>query len=288
MYLVFQYISSTDQELLETWGTFKPVVVASKDVLQYQTIKPTDVEVIRVPMGNLPLAGFIENPKFVIDSVAAVPIQAGEFVLDNKIISKNVYSGLNTQISVGRRAISIPVNVKSSIAYAIRPGNRVDLAAHFEYKAKKTNVSEVKVFLQDLLVLAVGRTIQKDPPQGVDQDILRNVEETFRERGLTDVKEIKEAVNHAKEDTIYQNISVEVTPEQAQIIVYVMTVFPDSIILLLRNSDDRQLARLPTINLYDVMGPDSYLVKGNKREPPKAVPRPKFFDYVGDRLVPVY
>ena len=288
MYLVYQYISTEDQRLLEQYGTFKPMVVATRDILQYQSIRPNDIEVTRVPIAMEP-PGRIGDPKDIIDAVAAVPIQAGEMIIDNKIISKNVYSGLNTQVTVGRRAISIPVNIKSSIAYGLQPGNRVDLAAHFEYKAKKANISEVKVFLQDLLVLAVGRTIQTTPPAGVDQEILKGIMGQFEGRGIAaDQKEAKEMLDFAKTDSIYQNISIEVTPLQAQKIVYVMTVFPDSIVLMLRNSDDRQLARLPTINLYDVMGPESYLVKGNKSPPPRAVPRPKFFDYVGDRLVPVY
>jgi len=260
-------------------------VVASRDILQYQTVRPTDIETVEVPKAMLP-PGRIQRVEFVIDAVAAVPITKGEFLLDNKIISKNIYSGLNTQISMGKRAISVPVNIRSSMAFLLRPGNRVDLAAHFEYKAKRASISEVKVFLQDLLILAAGRTIQATPPRGVDQKILRNVMGKFE--GLTGYQEAQEMLNQAKTDPVFSTISLEVTPQQAQTIVYVLTVFPDSIICLLRHTDDRKLARIPTVNLYDVMGPDSYLVKGDKRPPPKAVPRPKFFDYVGDQRVPVY
>lgn len=285
MYLVYQYVSSEDEKMRDQFGTFFPMVVASRDILQYQTIRPTDIETIRVPKSMVP-PGLIEDPKDVIDAVAAVPITRGEQILDNKIISKNVYSGLDTQVSLGRRAISIPVNVKSAMGYNIRPGNRIDLATYFEYKTQSGPINEVKVFLQDILVLASGKTIQSAPPHGVDQNIVRAVAKN-EDLNVSDPSEIREMLDHAKVEPTYQTITLEVTPQQAQIMVYVMSVFPDTITVMLRHSDDRVLERRETTNLYDVMGPESLLVRGKKAPPPRAIPRPKFFDLQGDQTVPV-
>ncbi len=287
MYLVYQYISSEDEKLHEQYGVFYTMVVASRDILQFETIRPTDIELVKVPYAMLP-PGHITDPADVIDAVAAVPITKGEHILDNKIISKNVYSGLDTQIAQGRRAISIPVNVKSALGYMLRPGNRVDLAAHFEYKASGSNISEVKVFLQDLLVLAAGRTIQLTPPRGVDQNLVGAVAESAKNmESRPTIADVRETLNFAKTDPNFQTVTLEVTPQQAQTIVYVMTVFSDSIICMLRHSDDRQLQRKTSTNLLDVMGPDSYLGRGPKLPPAKAVALPKFNDFVGGEAVPV-
>lgn len=286
MFLVYQYLQGQDAEMQDQFGTFFPMVIASRDILQYETIRPTDVELIRVPKAMEP-PGLISDPKDVIDAVAAVPITKGEQILDNKIISKNIYSGLDTQIAVGKRAISIPVNVKSAVGWMLRPGNRIDLAAHFEYKSTGAAISEVKIFIEDLLVLASGRTIQPTPPKGVDQSIVRSVLGSEDLSEPTTVQDVRETLNYAKTDPNYQTVTLEVTPRQAQTIVYVMTVFADSIVCLLRHTDDRVLPRTPTTNLYDVMGPESFLVRGNKLPPPRAIPRPKFYDYVGDQMVPV-
>ncbi len=285
MFLVYQYVSNEEANLQDLYGkqNMKPVVITTRDILQYQTIQETDVDTVLVPKAMLS-PGLIERTDFVVGAIAAVPIVKGEFVLDNKIISKNVYSGLNTQVMIGKRAISVPVNVRSSVAYHLRPGSRVDLAAHFDYKSEKASISEVKIFLQDILVLAVGKTIQDSPPLGVDQEILMGIKSASK----ASTSEAKEILDFAKSDIIYSTITLEVTPSQAQIIVYVLTVYADSINCLLRHSSDRKIARIPTINLYDVMGQDSYLVKGNRLPPPKALPRPKFWDLVGDRQVPVY
>ncbi len=285
MYLVFEYISGKDAELKKNFGTFVKVVLAERDILQFETLRPTDLAEIEVPMAMKP-PGNIENKNDAIDAVAAVPLMKGEHILDNKIISKNIYSGLDIQISQGRRAISVPVNPKSSVGFMLRPGNRVDLAAHFEYRTGSTNISEVKVFMQDVLVLAAGRTIQSQAPKGVDQNIIRNIAKELKKNSLLDFSEIRENLSFAKSDTNFQTVTLEVTPIQAQQITYVMTVFPDAILMLLRHEDDRELPRTATTNLFKVMGEDSYFYRGNRTSPPKSVPRPKFFDFYAGQPVP--
>src|SRR5262249_20457817 len=84
MFLVYQYLSNQDQKMQEDFGTFYPMVIASRDILQYETIRPTDIEVVRVPAAMNP-PGRISDPKDVIDAVAAIPITKGEQLLDNKI-----------------------------------------------------------------------------------------------------------------------------------------------------------------------------------------------------------
>src|SRR4051812_25913486 len=91
MFLVYQYLSNQDLQMQEDFGTFYPMVIASRNILQYQTIRPTDIEVVRVPAAMNP-PGRISDPKDVIDAVAAIPITKGEHLLDNKVISKNIYS----------------------------------------------------------------------------------------------------------------------------------------------------------------------------------------------------
>ena len=277
--LVYQYISGEESKMEEQYAKFDYVLAASRDILQFETIRPTDIELIQVPRAMLP-PGYLTDPKDIIDAVAAIPLTKGEFILDNKIISKNIYSGLDTQVSIGRRAISMFVNVKSAVGYMLRPGNRVDLAAHFDYKATGINVSETKTFLQDLLVLAVGRTIQTNPPQGVDQNIVQSVLSNGDIASKVSPQDVRETLNYA-------TITLEVTPEQAQIIVFVISVYPDSLVCLLRHSDDRALDRHPTSNLAEIMGPDSFMGRGPKAPPPKAVVLPKFTDVVGgESIVP--
>lgn len=284
MYLVYQYIKTQDEALTKAYGTTYNIVVAKRDILQYETIRPTDIEQLSVPAevveGKL---GFIYGLEEVVDAVAAVPISRGEFILDNKIISKNIYSGLEKQISREKRALSVPVNLRTSVGYHLRPGNRVDLAAHFEYKTGNTPSSEVKVFLQDLLVLASGRTIQTDAPKAVDQQLVNELKTMpLSDSTLPSETEVRETLNYGKTDSSYQTVTLEVTPQQAQMITYVLAVYGESLTLLLRHADDRQMEQTPTTNLYSVMGPESFLVKGAKQAPMKAAPRTKFYDYLGE------
>ncbi|MBI1859297.1 MAG: Flp pilus assembly protein CpaB [Deltaproteobacteria bacterium] len=287
VFLVYQYISGEEALLDRNYGlsNSQKMVVAVRDILQFETIRPNDIEVISpVPSSQVP-PGIIGDPKDVIDSVAAVPILKGEHILDNKILSKNIYSGLDRQITSGRRAISIPVTLKSSLGYMLRPGNRIDLAAKFEYKSGGTAINEVKVFLQDVLVLASGRTIQMNAPKAVDQGVVRNIMQELKKTSPQDRSEIQETLQLAKTDTTYQTVTLEVTPVQAQQIVYVMTAFGE-INVFLRHSDDRSLARTGTTNFNDVMGTDSYYMRGPKI-PMRAIPKPpRFMDTLGGETVP--
>jgi len=284
MFLVWQYLSNEDRRLNEAYGTFYTMVVANRDILQYETLRPTDVDTVKVPTAMVP-PGLIASQQDVVDSIAAVPISKGEQILDNKIISKNVYSGLDRQIGIGKRAISIPVNFKSGVGYLLRPGNRIDLAAHFEYKTPGANISEVKVFLQDLLILAAGRTIQTESPKAVDQSLVRSV---VASNNQTPVDEIRDTLNYAKTDSNYQTVTVEVTPDQAQKIAYVQTTYADALLALLRHTDDRAISSAgSTTNMIDVMGNESYFVRGDKMPPPRSVPRVRFYDFVGDQAVGV-
>lgn len=293
MYLVYQYCSKEENRLSQDYKESVIVVRAKKDILQYASIRPTDIETISVPKALAP-AGAIDIKEDAFDAVAAVPISDGEFILDNKLISKNVYSGLESQISREKRAISVPVNVKSAVGYLLRPGNRVDLAAHFEYMLPKPGggaggkpASEVKVFLQDLLVLASGRTIQSTPPKAVDQDMIRSLR-SIKDDSLKKQTEaeLREALNYAKDDRNYQTVTLEVTPQQAQTLVYVLSLYGESLTLLLRHSDDRQMEKREATNLARVMGPDSYMNRAPKVQP-VAIPKYKFFDYVGEGTSPV-
>lgn len=287
MFLVWQYLTGEDKRLRSEYQVTKNIVVATRDILQYETIRPTDVGLLTVPAKFLP-PGLIQNQEDVYDAVAAIPLSKGEFILDNKIISKNVYSGLDTQISKGKRAMALPVNIKSSVGFQLRPGNRVDLAAVFEYEtAGSRSVSEAKVFLQDLLILASGRTIQTVAPKGVDQQVIQSLISANNPEIPKDPAELRDTLNYAKTDANYTTVTLEVTPNQAQIIHYVMSTYAPTLTLLMRNGDDRTISSRGTTDLREIMGPDSYFVKGPKGKPPKTYPRVKFYDFLRGIQTPV-
>ena len=116
---------------------------------------------------------------------------------------------------------------------------------------------------------------------------MKKMVKEFGGTGARATSSYRDALNFAKTDQNFQTVTLEVTPEQAQQIVYVLSVFGESITLVLRNADDRQLQRTATTNLYDIMGEDSYLVRSQRLPPPAVVPRTRFYDFVGEQAVPV-
>jgi Flp pilus assembly protein CpaB len=151
-----------------------------------------------------------------------------------------------------------------------------------EYRANNINTNELKLFLQDMLVLAAGRTIQPEAPLGVDQRIINAI---APDNSPETKKEMKETLEFAKTDANYETVTIEATPEEAQILIYVMSVYKE-LQVVLRNPDDRKTERRTTTNMRDVMGEDSYYVKHRQLPPPALVPQPEGYDFVGGRAVP--
>jgi len=54
MYLVYQYISGQEERLTGMYKKTVSVVRAKKDILQYASIRPTDIETISVPIAVAP------------------------------------------------------------------------------------------------------------------------------------------------------------------------------------------------------------------------------------------
>ncbi|MFM8270661.1 MAG: hypothetical protein ACKN9V_10780, partial [Pseudomonadota bacterium] len=140
---------------------------------------------------------------------------------------------------------------------------------------------------QDLLVLASGRTIQAEAPKAVDQQIISQLMNDKNPEIPKNKTEIRETLNYAKTDANYATVTLEVTPDQAQTIAFVMSTYGGTLTLLMRNADDRTISSKRNQTLEDVMGPDSFFVRGPKQKEAAPAPKVKFNDFQGGNLVPV-
>jgi pilus assembly protein CpaB len=127
------------------------------------------------------------------------------------------------------------------VAKLVRPGDRVDIITSIEYNDGKSAQREVKTMLQDVLVLATGLNVTNNIPRALQLDAY-NGKPSFR---------------NLNGDTSFSSITLEVSPQEAQNIIYIMSVAPGSMFLSLRNPNDRTTPRLATSNLDNVLGVDS-------------------------------
>jgi pilus assembly protein CpaB len=133
-------------------------------------------------------------------------------------------SGLGPMITPGMRAISMSIGGAASVSGLVQPNDRVDVLGSFSFPSSK-NPQQMEAVtltvLQDVTVLATGQTLGKQVGEGSD-----------RARGASG----------------YSTVTMEVTPREAELLVFVENM-RGHLTLSLRNPTDLSFERdLPEIN----------------------------------------
>lgn len=237
MFLAYSYIDSLESELTQTYGNPETVVVAKSDIKELELIDDTKVRLDTVP-SKFVQPGHLKKIEEVYNTVATVPIKAGEQITLPRITQPGARTGLSHQVSVGKRAFSLRVTMETGVSKLIRPGDRVDVLALISYAPGQLQHMKVKTVLQDVLVLSTGLAITNSLPiTAVQRD-----------------DEIKKLNLSAYTD--YPAVTLELTPNEVQRLSFLVNASA-RLGLSLRNNDDKAVERLPATELYDVLGEDA-------------------------------
>lgn len=229
-FLLYSYSQEKKAEYDKKFGSTKRIVIAKEDIAEMQTIYDTMVETREMP------ADFIQPdaitvPDEIIGNVAAVPIRKGQMVLKNNLLTPGPDTGIALQVAPSKRAITIPVDEVRSVAKLIRPGDRVDIFAALDVGKGINSKREVFALMTDTVVLATGVSIVNNIPRMFELD--------SSGRNLTQIA--------LTGDTKYATITVEVTPKEAQDLVYILSTSPGNLFFTLRNPSDRTIpGRMPS------------------------------------------
>lgn len=219
--LGYTYLQQEEAKINSDLGTSEDVLVATKNIPQYQPIDATSVQPTPIPKKYVQ-PNYIGNVKDLRDTVAAVPISYGETITTNKLIFIGEKTGLAPVISKGKRAIAIKANSMNSVSNLIKPGDRIDILAVQTLTENNQNTSKVTTVLQDVFVLSVGADVYTQVPMFVPATP-KGFKCIQPERG----GEVNQQFN---------NITIEVTPKEAQKIVALSGA---DLFYTLRNSNDR-------------------------------------------------
>jgi pilus assembly protein CpaB len=235
--LVTSYISTRESELISEYGESTPIVVAKEDIKELEIIDDRKVTLKNIPK-SFQMPGAFKSVEELYNTIAAVPIKAGEQITAPRVTYPGAQSGLSRQISIGKRALSIQVTEGQSVSRLLKPGDRVDVLALVDYASGKKEKLKVKTILQDVLVLSTGLYVTNSIP-------LVNL------KGERESRQVK--LNNY---TNYNTITLELTPFEVQNMVFMMTS-GSGIYLSLRNNDDKNIERIKATRLFDVLGEDA-------------------------------
>ncbi|MCB0414009.1 MAG: Flp pilus assembly protein CpaB [Bdellovibrionales bacterium] len=257
VFLLYSYTQEKSAELTKQFGARQNVVIAKTDINEMQTIDETMLEITEQPVDFVqPQA--LNNTDLAVGKVALAPIRKGEQILESKILKPGPLTGLALQIAPNKRAITIPIDDMRGVAKLVKPGDRIDLIAAIDVGRGPKQRREVKTIMQNIVILATGVRISNEVPR------------LFEKSGNS------EYIVKLRDDTSFTNVTVEVTPKQAQDLIYILSTSPGSLFLSLRHpSDNNGPLRLPSSNVYSVLGTTNPDMVRQQTPPPKIIAAPK-------------
>jgi len=151
--------------LLSWWGYKKTTAPQARDVISVaaaahdlaigKRIQTDDLKMVTLDRKDLPRGVFVKASD-VVDRAVAVPIFAGEIVLNGKLAAKGSGEGLTALIEPGMRAVSVQVNEISGVSGFIQPGTRVDVLFTRTFSNGDAATTTI---LQNIKVVAYGRQL---------------------------------------------------------------------------------------------------------------------------------
>ena len=256
VFLLYSYTQEKSAELTKKFGAKQRVVVAKEDINEMETIDETKLQVIEKPV-DFTEPNAITDPENAVGLVALAPIKKGEQVLQSKIMKPGPVTGLALQVAPSKRAITIPIDETRGVAKLVNPGDRIDLIASLDVGKGLNQTKQIKTILQDVVVLATGIRIMNELPV------------LYEKIGK------EEFYKSLRGDTSFNSITIEVSPEEAQDLIYIMSTAPGSLYMTLRHPSDRNKRRLAEASIDSLLGRvPAEMVQQQVRQPASPPPPP--------------
>lgn len=257
IFLLYSWSQEQKSNLSKKFGATKRVVVASQDIAEMETIDDSKLTYIDQPVDFIQ-PDAISEPELAVGQVAAVPIKKDEQILQTKLLSPGVETGLSMEVSPGKRAITLPVDDMRGVSRLLRPGDRIDIVAALDYGKGSDAHREVRTMLQDVVVLATGVNVVNKIPRRFELDANGKTVNRIN---------LSASVN-------FSTITIESKPEEVQQLVYILATSPGSLFTVLRHPNDRLQAPTRITTIEDVLGKPALLRVPAATTPP-VVPQPQ-------------
>lgn len=237
VFMVQSYIEGRETQFRSRYGDLRQVVIAKTDIKEMETIDDRKVQITTVP-GSYLMPGAFTKVEDLYNTIASTPIKKGEQITSPRVTYPGGKTGLSRQISEGKRAISVQVSEDEAVGKLIKPGDRIDILSLLDYGSGRIEMMKVKTVLQDVYVLATGKRVTNEIPLV----------------GLKVDKEIKKLNLNTYSN--FNTITLELTPDEAQKLLFLRKV-GGGVYISLRNNTDKSIEKIGGTKLFDVLGEDA-------------------------------
>ncbi len=165
-------VSQQDAPKVETAS----VVVAGEDIARGRMVVKDDLKLKDWPKDMVP-EGAIAKIEDAVDRAAALPIMAGEPVLNAKLAARDAGRGLSALVPKGMRAYTVQTaRVAASVAGFVLPGNKVDVLLNLRGNQNDdSGGGSTTTLLQAVEILAVDQRLDAPTENKVDPKGLSSV-----------------------------------------------------------------------------------------------------------------
>ena len=212
---VYKYLEKQKENIGDTQVPYQTVMVVNKTMPIGTKVTMDDIEVKKWPVDIVP-GGAFPDTAGLIDRVVKMEIYQGEVMIESKLAPDGSEGGFASIIPPGMRALTVSVNTYSGVSGFILPGTRVDVLVTVPSASKKEE-SSTKIILEDVQVLAVDQTFEREGDDPV----------------------------------IVQSVTLLVKPEEAEKLALAST--EGKLSLILRNTTDRAQAGTRGVQLKELI-----------------------------------
>jgi len=225
--LTHQYLKSQWRQVRDELARIRAgareieVVVAAEDIPQGATLQRSDLAKKTAYERDVTVRGhvvLVEDANFILGRQTMFKIDRGEAIFWSDIEGgAQAGMGLAYMVKPGMRALSLSVSGAEAVSGMVEPNDRVDVLGTFAFPSKSVEgemESVTLTILQDVTVLATGTQVSRQSPAGMPGS---------RRSG-------------------YNTVTVEVTPREAELLVFAQQM-KGSLTLSLRNPGDLSFER---------------------------------------------
>ena len=213
-YSAYVYLEKQKENLKEPAIKFQKVAVAASDLSMGVKLTAKNMKLVDWPENIIPKGSYSDSSQ-LINRIAKVDISQGEAILSSKLALLGSAGDFASRIPSGMRAVTVPVNVVSSVAGFISPGMRVDVVSTVGISNDKEQTTS-RIIVENREVLAIDQIFQRENDK----------------------------------PTATQSVTLLLTPEEGEKVI--LAHQEGKLQLILRNSTDDAIESTPGITLKEL------------------------------------
>ena len=207
-FLAYQSIERRRAEVERGWEPMD-VLVAARDLTGGTVLDQDMLRVDTIPSRLLtPSLVRSDLLSSIQDAKLLLPMKQGDLLNFNMLQGTQMNEALSQDLAPGVRALSLRVNVESSVNRMVRPNDHVDVILTF--RDPTTRQVTTQTLLENVVVLATGDIYGGTPLGFVDEDARK-----------------------------YVTVTVELTPQEVELAVQAQSM--GAVYMSLRNADDPEV-----------------------------------------------